>query len=104
MKSTKPLIIDTDIGSDIDDAIAVSYAIRSGMDIKLITTVHGDTAKRAMIARKLSILLGANIPVAAGEEKPIRQGHIYWYGDEGGGFIESENDNAIRKDGVDALI
>ena len=30
------LIIDTDIGSDIDDALAIAYAVRSGYDIPLI--------------------------------------------------------------------
>ena len=67
------LIIDTDIGTDVDDAIALTYAIRSGIDIPLITTVHGNTTIRARIARKLVSLLGKDIPVVAGAEKPLKQ-------------------------------
>ena len=60
------LIIDTDIGTDIDDALALAFALKLGLDLKLITTVHGDTLLRAKIAKKLTQLLGADIPVAAG--------------------------------------
>ena len=70
--SAKKLIIDTDIGTDIDDAIALVYAVRSGYDIPLITTVHGNTIRRALIAQKLASLLGADIPIAAGEKKPLK--------------------------------
>jgi inosine-uridine nucleoside N-ribohydrolase len=43
----KPLIIDTDIGTDIDDALAIIYAVANDIDIKLITTVHGNAMQRA---------------------------------------------------------
>ncbi len=63
-----PVIIDTDIGQDIDDTWAI--AMIRGMpqiDIKLITTATGDTYKRAAMAIKLLRLMGrVDIPVAAG--------------------------------------
>lgn len=98
------LIIDTDIGTDIDDAIALAYAIKSGLEIKLITTVHEPAKTRARIAKKLSQQLGAEIPVAMGESKPLRQKQLYKTGLEGKGYIEKEEILDIREDGVDALI
>ena len=98
------LIIDTDIGTDVDDAIALTYAIRSGIDIPLITTVHGNTTIRARIARKLVSLLGKDIPVVAGAEKPLKQPYIYWTGREGDGFLESSDADDIPTNSIDALV
>lgn len=103
----RPVIIDTDIGTDIDDALAIAYGVRSGLDIKLISTVHGDTLTRARIAKKLTQdLLGVNIPIVAGEQKPIKQTYIYWTGLEGKDFlnpVETYTHHNIRTDGVNAL-
>ena len=108
MNLLTPLIIDTDIGTDIDDALAIAYAVRSGLDIKLITTVHGDTLTRAKIAKKLTTeLLGTNIPIVAGEQKPIKQNYIYWTGLECKDFLnepDSDSNSPIPTNGVDALI
>ena len=64
-----PFILDTDIGSDVDDALALAFAVRhTGLDLRAVTTVSGDTTRRAKIARKLLHLAGRDdIPVAAGE-------------------------------------
>src|SRR3989338_1250017 len=101
---SKKLIIDTDIGTDIDDALALVYAVRSGYNIPLITTVHGDTVRRAHIAKKLTRLLGTDIPVAAGEQKPLKQHHLYWYGDEGSDLLASGEKFDVRHDGVESLV
>ena len=79
------LIIDTDIGTDGDDALALAYALASGVDIALITTVHGNTQVRAKVAQHLIHLMGYTIPVIAGEQKPIKQSQIFWTGIEGYG-------------------
>lgn len=76
------LIIDTDIGSDVDDAFALAYALKSGIDLKLITTVHGPTKARANIAKKITQLLGKEVPVASGESAPIKQQTIFLTGEE----------------------
>jgi purine nucleosidase len=81
------LIIDTDIGSDVDDALALAYAITAGIDIALITTVHGPTEVRASIAKKLTALFGMDIPVVAGERMPIKQKQLFTTGLEGRGFL-----------------
>lgn len=63
-----PIIFDTDIGSDVDDALALTLAVHSPeLDVLAVTTVDGDVHLRGRIARKLLRLLGrGDIPVAAG--------------------------------------
>ncbi|MBT3406272.1 nucleoside hydrolase [Candidatus Woesearchaeota archaeon] len=97
------LIIDTDIGTDVDDALAIAHAVKSGIDLELITTVHGDTETRAKIAKKLLNLLGKDVPVHMGEETPLKQRHIYTSGREGQGFLENDDVLDIERDGIDAL-
>jgi len=63
-----PIVVDTDIGGDIDDAFAVAMAARSPL-LKLlaVTTVGGDTQARARLAAKLLQSAGrSDVPVAAG--------------------------------------
>jgi purine nucleosidase len=62
------VIIDTDIGDDIDDAYALTLALHSPeFDVIGITTTWGDTALRARLASRLLAASGAkNIPVTAG--------------------------------------
>jgi len=62
------IIIDTDIGDDVDDAFAVALALRSPeLQILGITTTFGDTETRAKLADRLLGETGhSDIPVAAG--------------------------------------
>jgi inosine-uridine nucleoside N-ribohydrolase len=66
------VIVDTDIGDDIDDAFALALLLDSP-EIKLlgITTAFGDTELRArLVERYLSAVGRGDIPVAAGIETP----------------------------------
>jgi inosine-uridine nucleoside N-ribohydrolase len=62
------IIIDTDIGDDVDDAFALGLALASPeLEILGITTAWGDTQLRArMVDRLLGETGAANIPVAEG--------------------------------------
>ena len=62
------VIIDTDIGDDIDDAFAVALALRSPeLQILGITTTFGDTETRAKLLDRFLAEVGRpEIPVAAG--------------------------------------
>jgi purine nucleosidase len=62
-------ILDTDMGTDVDDALALAFAIRHpDLELAAVTTVSGDTVRRALIARKLLRIAGRDgIEVAAGE-------------------------------------
>jgi purine nucleosidase len=65
-----PVILDTDIGSDIDDAFALALIINSPeFELLGVTTVSGDTAARARIAAKMLWEAGGKwrqVPVVAG--------------------------------------
>jgi inosine-uridine nucleoside N-ribohydrolase len=62
------VILDTDIGDDIDDAFAVALALRSPeLQILGITTTFGDTETRAKLLDRFLAEVGRpEIPVAAG--------------------------------------
>ena len=64
-----PVILDTDIGTDIDDFWALVLLLQSPeLDIKLITSATGDTIYRArIIAKVLDIAGRTDIPIAIGE-------------------------------------
>jgi len=66
------VIIDTDIGDDIDDAFAVALALRSPeLQILGITTTFGDTETRAKLLDRFLAEAGRpEIPVAAGAPTP----------------------------------
>jgi inosine-uridine nucleoside N-ribohydrolase len=68
-----PLILDTDIGIDVDDALALCLAaLDPRFELRAVTTVNGDTQKRAQVARALLRLCGReDIPVGAGASSPI---------------------------------
>lgn len=65
-----PIILDTDIGSDIDDAFALALIVNSPeFELLGVTTVSGDTAARARIAAKMLGEAGGkwrHVPVVAG--------------------------------------
>jgi inosine-uridine nucleoside N-ribohydrolase len=59
--------IDTDIGDDPDDAIALTLAVRHpNAELVGVSTVDGDVEHRALLARRLLVELGSNVPVHAG--------------------------------------
>ncbi|MCP4753597.1 MAG: nucleoside hydrolase [Proteobacteria bacterium] len=72
MEKTK-IIIDTDIGDDIDDALAISFALNCPeIEIVGITTVFKNTELRAKMTKKLLQLHGRDdIPVYAGCSQPL---------------------------------
>lgn len=68
------IIIDTDPGQDIDDLLALLFALqRPELDIQAITTVTWPSDKRArLVKRLLRYLDRTDIPVAAGMQFPLR--------------------------------
>jgi purine nucleosidase len=68
-----PIILDTDIGDDIDDAIALLVALGSPeFELLGVTTVYGDIQTRTRIARRLLQLAGCgDIPIVPGCERPF---------------------------------
>ena len=63
-----PVIIDTDIGDDIDDAFALAVAISDPrLEVIAVTTAFGDTRSRVLLVRRLLEAMGrTDITVAQG--------------------------------------
>ena len=73
-QGAEKVIIDSDIGDDIDDAFALALALRSP-ELRLlgVTTTFGDTELRAKLADRLLGEAGRpDIPVAAGSGRKPR--------------------------------
>lgn len=68
------LLIDTDPGQDIDDLLALFFALRRPeLDVRAITTVTHPSDRRArLVKRLLRYLDRTDIPVAAGAPYPLR--------------------------------
>lgn len=71
-----PVLLDTDIGSDIDDAVALAYLLRQPKcELLGITTVSGDVAQRATCAEVICREAGrADIPIHCGALNPLLYG------------------------------
>jgi purine nucleosidase len=66
------VILDTDIGTDIDDGWALGYVLESPtMELMGVTVTDADTPQRARLACKLLHRLGrTDVPVAVGRQTP----------------------------------
>jgi len=71
-----PVIFDTDIGTDIDDAYALAALLqRDDLELLGVTTVSSDAAARARLAAKLLQVAGgkwSRVPVYAGISTPTQ--------------------------------
>lgn len=67
------ILLDTDIGTDIDDALALSYLLaRPDVELLGITTVTGEAEKRAAMANAICRHFGKpQIPVHVGYANPL---------------------------------
>lgn len=66
------IILDTDIGSDIDDAVCLAYLLaQPKCELLGITTVTGEANKRAMLASVLCKIAGKCVPIFPGAEEPL---------------------------------
>jgi len=78
------VILDTDIGTDVDDALALAALMGSKeVDLIGITTVYGDVRLRSAIAMHLCSLVNREIPTFAGEGKTISGREVWVSGSEG---------------------
>ena len=66
------VVLDTDIGTDIDDGWALGYALKSpAFELLGVTVTDADTAQRARLACKLLYRVGrTDVPVAVGRSTP----------------------------------
>jgi inosine-uridine nucleoside N-ribohydrolase len=98
-----PVILDTDIGIDIDDTWALALLLKSPeLDIRLIVSATGDTVYRTkIIAKMLEIAERTDIPIGIGtplENQPKPQAP--WMK----GYDLSRYPGTVHQDGVGAII
>ena len=97
-----PVILDTDIGTDVDDVWALAFLLRCPeLDVRLITTSTGDTRHRAaLVAKMLEIAGRADVPIGIGLAlDPAPLGHTGWLGD----YDLDDYPGAVYTDGVGAI-
>ena len=90
------VILDTDIGDDIDDAFALALALRSPeLQILGFTTTFGDTETRAKLLDRFIAEVGRpDIPVAAGAPTPPKTTLTQRRYAEGGHFAKPSHRDA----------
>jgi inosine-uridine nucleoside N-ribohydrolase len=103
-EKTTPVILDTDIGSDIDDTWALAMMLKSPeLDIKLMVSGTGDTDYRSrIIARLLETAGRADIPVGVGTQFEMKEGRPQGAWVEG--YSLSDYKGQVCEDGVGAII
>ncbi len=102
---TTRLILDTDIGTDVDDCLALALILGSPeLVLAGVTCVYGDVALRARMVRQLLALHGTQgVPVLQGaRDTLLGLRPIYWEGHEGQGLLE-EAQEAPATDAEDAV-
>ena len=98
-----PVILDTDIGTDIDDTWALALLLSlPDLDLKLVVTDYGDTVTRARLVAKLLQVSGrTDVPVGIGlRGKPVPVPQKDWVGD----YDLARYPGVVYQDGVSALI
>ena len=98
-----PVILDTDLGSDIDDSWAIAYMLKCPeLDVKLITTATGDTTYRAKLcARILRAGNRTDVPIGIGIALGAIKESLYDYANELD-FVRYPG--KVYDDGVKAMI
>ena len=79
------VIMDTDIGSDIDDALCLAYLLsQSRCELLGITTGSSEPHKRAELADSICRYIGREVPIYPGRDMPLlgqqRQVAVHQYG------------------------
>lgn len=99
------VILDTDIGTDVDDCLALGVILGSPeLELVGVTCVYGDVDLRARMVQKLLRLRGVTgVPVVTGARPPLlNKRTVYWAGHEGVGLLEP-GDEGLAATGDDAV-
>ena len=72
------ILLDTDIGGDIDDAVCLAYLLSEPQcELLGITTVCGEPEKRAAVADAICRTVGRTIPIVAGLDTTLQPIPVY---------------------------
>ncbi len=85
METMASFALDTDIGTDVDDLLALAMVLGSPeLSVSEIVTAYGDVALRARIAAKVYAVLGiAAPPIVPGLAETLSGRPVWWPGHEG---------------------
>ncbi|CAF1412721.1 unnamed protein product [Adineta ricciae] len=112
ISSPVPTILDTDIGTDYDDQMALSFILSNpdGFDLKLVVcSTFNTTARAQIVAKTLAIYGRYNVPIAIGRNTGVStMGEYEWaqnytleqFKNEGGTVYENGEDalyNELQK-------
>jgi inosine-uridine nucleoside N-ribohydrolase len=103
----RPVIFDTDIGTDVDDILALALVAKAPeLNLLGVTTVYGDTLLRSKIAKVTAQLLGRDdVEIVPGEKKTLSGRQIYWAGHEGQGVPHlAETEIHAKKSGPEYIV
>jgi inosine-uridine nucleoside N-ribohydrolase len=98
-----PVILDTDIGDDIDDTWALAMLLgMEQLDLKLVVTAVNDTEKRTQLVAKLLDRVGrTNIPIGTGvKQNEDATSQEPWIA----GYSFKTYPGVVHEDGVQAMI
>lgn len=102
-KTRIPVILDTDIGGDIDDTWALALVLKSPeLDLKMVVSDTGNTTYRAkIIAKMLEIAKRTDVAVGVGLHQSDREGgQAKWVAD----YDLARYPGKVHQDGVQAMI
>lgn len=102
-----PVILDTDLGTDIDDHWAVAMILGCPeLDVRLITTASGDTSYRAQLLAGLLTAAGrTDIPIGIGVPAPLLPGvPLLMIPDGAAATPIASYEGTVLDDGVQAFI
>ena len=97
------VILDTDIGSDIDDTWALGMMLKCPeLDVRLVVSDTGPTAQRAkIIAKMLEVAGRSDVPVGVGIDQGGRDGpQAPWVAD----YDLAGYAGTVHEDGVEAMV
>jgi len=102
-----PVIIDTDIGSDIDDTWALAYLLlRDDIDVKLVVTeTHNTWERTKYLAKYLDTVKRTDVPIGIGPQFDNKTGPKFgpmygWSAD----YNLSKYSGVIHLDGIAAMV
>ena len=97
-----PVILDTDIGLDVDDTWALGLLLKCPeLDVKLITTTSDNTPLKAKLVAKFLETVGrTDIPIGIGPSENSKKGWLYpWIKD----YEISKYPGTVHENGMEVL-
>lgn len=92
------VLLDTDIGTDIDDAVCLAYLLaQPACELLGVTTVTGEADRRAMMASALCKAAGRDVPIFPGAETPLLVDQEQTTCEQAAALSRLEHETAFRR-------